>query len=41
MAGRLLAARRESAVNLGEAEFPQGEFISPEDLNKRGDPTKS
>ena len=33
---RLLAVRRESPVNLGEAEFPQGEFISPEDSNKSG-----
>ena len=33
---------RECGVNLGKAEFPQGEFISPEDVKcRRVEPTKS
>lgn len=34
--------RRESAVNLGEAEFPQGGSIPPEDVkSRRGAPMRS
>ncbi len=36
-----MGRRRESAVNLGGAEFPQGGFTPPEDVQCKGVPMES